>query len=278
MILAKEVRATMATKTQKQDALLAAALAKGSSVEQAAVQAGVSERTAYRRVKKPELQKRVDALQEEMIQQNAAIMTTAAQDANRSLIVLQDPSSPPAVRRAAARDILEMGIRYHEAADIERRLTDLENQSVGAHSSLFQPGAMQAPPTGQRRRRGETPLILALATGASVPQAALKAGLSERTVFRRLANPAFHKRIEAVRTDTVKRVSAMLIAASRLAAKTLLDLQDPKTPPAIRRRAARDILELGLKLRRSAVLEKRLGALEIWADRDDAKISSSKAA
>ncbi len=257
----------MATITQKKDALLVAALAKGATVELAATHAGVSERTVYRRLKNPEFQKRIDVFQEEMLQQAAAVLTAAVQEANHSLVVLQEPSTPPAVLRVAARDILEMALRFREAADLEKRLLDLENHSVGAHTSSFQPGAMQPTPT-DKRRRGDIPLVMALATGATVAQAAQKAGLSERTVFRRLEDPAFHKRIDAVRADMVKRAAATLIAATRLAAKTLLDLQDPKTPPAIRRRAARDILELSQKLRQSTILEKRLAELEQSATRD----------
>ena len=51
-------------------------------------------------------------------------------------------------------------------------------------------------------------------------------------------------------------------AATLLATKTLTDLQDPNTPASVRRRASRDIIELGQKLRETTVLEKRLVALE----------------
>jgi hypothetical protein len=45
--------------------------------------------------------------------------------------------------------------------------------------------------------------------------------------------------------------------------KTLIDLErDVSVPPAVRRRAARDILELGLQYRERTVLEERISALE----------------
>ena len=93
-------------------------------------------------------------------------------------------------------------------------------------------------------------MLLALACGATVTQAASKANLSERTVYRRLQDPAFHQRIEALRADMVQRAAALLIAATLLAAKTLVDLQAATTPASVRRRAARDIIELSQKLRR----------------------------
>src|SRR5256714_587686 len=87
-------------------------------------------------------------------------------------------------------------------------------------------------------------LVTALAKGATVPQAAAQAGVSERTVYRRLADPAFRARIETLRAEMVQRAAALLIAAAIHAAKTLIDLQASATPAAVRRRAARDILEL----------------------------------
>jgi hypothetical protein len=60
----------------------------------------------------------------------------------------------------------------------------------------------------------------------------------------------------------VQRAAALLLAAALLATKTLIDLQDPAVPASVRRRASRDIIELGRKLRESTILEKRLAALE----------------
>jgi hypothetical protein len=56
--------------------------------------------------------------------------------------------------------------------------------------------------------------------------------------------------------------AALLIAAVMLATKTLIDLQNPTVPASVRRRASRDIIELGRKLREMTILEKRLAALE----------------
>ena len=251
----------MASKNKKQVAtLLVTLLAKGATVAQAAQHAGVSERTVYRRLQQPEFQARIDAVQDDMVQRAAAVLTAAAQEGIHSLVALQDPSTPPAVRRGAARDILEMGLRLREAANLEKRLVALENRSLSESSCGA--GPMPAGTSAKRRPRGEGPLLLALACGATVTQAASKASLSERTVYRRLEDQAFHNRIEAVRADMVKRAAALLIAAAMLATKSLVDLQSPTTPAAVRRGAARDIIELGQKLRQASVLEKRLATLE----------------
>ena len=54
-----------------------------------------------------------------------------------------------------------------------------------------------------RRRKADADLILALACGATPEHAAQKAGLGLRTVYRRLAEPRFRARVDAVRADIV---------------------------------------------------------------------------
>jgi hypothetical protein len=105
-------------------------------------------------------------------------------------------------------------------------------------------------------------LLAALACGATVEAAALKAGVSRSTVQRRLQNPEFCRRLQLVGTDMVKRTASALTAASVEAIKTLLSLQASTIPHAVRLGAARSIIELGAKLRESADLAERVAALE----------------
>ena len=105
-------------------------------------------------------------------------------------------------------------------------------------------------------------LILALACGATVENAARKAGVSERTVYRRLADPAFRQQIRKTRAEMAERAAAALTAASMEAVKTLVALHAQGTPPAVRLGAARAVLELGAKLRESVELEQRIAVLE----------------
>ena len=105
-------------------------------------------------------------------------------------------------------------------------------------------------------------LLLALACGASVEAAASQAGLSPRTVYRRLATPGFRSQLSGLRADLVQRATGMLSAATLEAVKTLISLQEATTSAAVRLGAARTIIELGLKLREEGELSGRLAALE----------------
>src|SRR5436309_14764165 len=116
--------------------------------------------------------------------------------------------------------------------------------------------------TDKPRKKAEDALLLALACGATVDSAARQCGLSERTVYRRLADPEFRQRLQEVRTDMVQRTAAMLTASAMEAVKTLLALQAASYPGAVRLGAARAILEQGVKIREVADLEQRLVALE----------------
>jgi hypothetical protein len=112
------------------------------------------------------------------------------------------------------------------------------------------------------RQNADDVLVLALACGATVESAAQKAGISPRTVHRRLTCPAFRQQLSRVRADMVQRAASLLTAAAMEAIKTLMDLQQASTPAAVRLGAARAILELGTKLREASEWEARLAALE----------------
>jgi hypothetical protein len=114
----------------------------------------------------------------------------------------------------------------------------------------------------QGRKSADDVLLLTLACGSTVESAAVKAGISARTVYRRLKDPEFKRRVAEVRADMVQRMAGMLTAASGESVKTMLALQDPSTPPAVRLGAARATIELGIKLRDSADLAERIAALE----------------
>jgi len=112
------------------------------------------------------------------------------------------------------------------------------------------------------RKKAEDALLLALACGATVEAAARQCRLNERTVYRRLADAEFRRRLQEVRADMVQRTAGALTAASMESVRTLLELQKPPAPAAVRLGAARAVLELGVKLRETAELEQRLAALE----------------
>src|SRR6516165_8480290 len=114
-----------------------------------------------------------------------------------------------------------------------------------------------------KRREADRVLLQALACGASVEHAARKAGVGQRTVYRRLADAEFVRKLQDLRTEMVQRTAGMLAGAGMGSVKVLVDLQcDVSVPAGVRRRSARDVLELGLKFREAAELEQRLAAVE----------------
>src|SRR5262245_1286132 len=95
-----------------------------------------------------------------------------------------------------------------------------------------------------KQGKGDEALVLALACGATAEAAAVKAGMSRRTVFRRLADESFRRRLRNARQEMVERTSGMLTAASMEAVRTLMTLMEPQAPYASRLGAAKAVLEL----------------------------------
>jgi hypothetical protein len=115
----------------------------------------------------------------------------------------------------------------------------------------------------QRGRRSADDLLrMALACGATLENAARQAGVSESTVRRRVKDPEFQHKLQTLRAEMVQRTSGALTAAGTESVRTLLDLQKPTAPPAVRLGAAKATLELGMKVRETAELEQRLATLE----------------
>jgi autotransporter translocation and assembly factor TamB len=112
------------------------------------------------------------------------------------------------------------------------------------------------------RKNADDALIQALACGATAESAAQKAGISLRTVQRRLNDPAFQQRLREMKDDMLKRSASMLTALNGEAIKTLASLQGNSTPPNVRLGAARAVIELSARLRESAELHERITALE----------------
>ena len=116
--------------------------------------------------------------------------------------------------------------------------------------------------TDKPRKKAEDALLLALAVGASVEQAARQCGLCVRTVYRRLAEPEFRQRLQKLRGDMVSRTAGTLTAAASEAVRTLLELLKSTATAPVRLGAARAVLEIGMKVREASEFEERLAALE----------------
>jgi hypothetical protein len=111
-------------------------------------------------------------------------------------------------------------------------------------------------------KKGDAKLVLALACGASVENAARQSGLTERTVYRRLKDQAFKNQILAIRRDMIARAAGAMAAAAMESVKTLLDLQKPSQPGAVRLGAARTVLEVGLKFREVTDIEQQMAQIK----------------
>lgn len=114
---------------------------------------------------------------------------------------------------------------------------------------------------GDGRHKGDAALVAALAAGATVRDAAERSGVGERTVYRRLADGAFRRRVSAARAEFVDRAVGQLADAATAAVATLQALLTSPSD-SVRLSAARTILETGTRLRESAELEQRLTELE----------------
>jgi len=104
-------------------------------------------------------------------------------------------------------------------------------------------------------------LILALARGRTVRQAAQEAGFSERTAHRRLDDPEFRRRVSVVRSELMERAGRLLSDAAIKAVDVLRALLESDAD-TIRLAAARTILQQTVALRTAAELEQRIARLE----------------
>ena len=114
---------------------------------------------------------------------------------------------------------------------------------------------------GRETRKGESAFLVAMAGGSTVRAAARRAGIGERTAFRRLGEPDFRKKVSAMRAATIERATGRLARASTKAAATLDRLLRSKDE-RIRLAAGRWILRMLTHLRDHADHEERLLQLE----------------
>ena len=106
-------------------------------------------------------------------------------------------------------------------------------------------------------------IAAALASGATQHEAGQVAGVSERTVRRRLEQTAFKDQIVSQREKLISRTTDRLTALSAKAVETLSDLvSSDDTPPAVRLRAAMGILAAHRVWRDAGEMEDRLRLLE----------------
>ena len=111
------------------------------------------------------------------------------------------------------------------------------------------------------RKSADDTLVVALASGATMADAARQAGVSERTAFRRMQDAEFRQQIVTARTQFYAQAVGLLADSLTDAVRTLRALLDAESE-STRLGAARTILEAGPRLRESEELAERIAALE----------------
>jgi hypothetical protein len=118
----------------------------------------------------------------------------------------------------------------------------------------------------EKPKMGDGVFLLALAAGLSIRKAAKKAGISERTAYRRMANPAFRQRVTEARAAMVERSLGHLAAGTVEAAivlRRLLRSADER----VQRSAAAEILAAESRLRTEVDLAQQLADLKAELER-----------
>ena len=108
-------------------------------------------------------------------------------------------------------------------------------------------------------------MIASLASGKSTQAAAAEAGLSEGTVYRRLAEPQFHRNMVTLRGRMVDNLTSRLAQASNNAFERLQMLSTADSE-FVQLGAARTILDQMLRLRNMVDFETRLTQVEERCD------------
>jgi hypothetical protein len=114
---------------------------------------------------------------------------------------------------------------------------------------------------GGSKKAADAALVTHLAAGVSPAGAAKLVGVSESTVFRRLANPAFRQRVETARSDFWDRALGVMskgAAESAIVLRKLLRSDDGR----IKLQAAKVLLEQGMKVREVLDLTRQMEELE----------------
>ncbi len=110
-----------------EDALMLA-LACGATVEAAAAKAGLSKRTVYRYLENDAFRKQLQIFRSDMVYRSAGMLTAASMEAVKTLLGLLSTSTSEAVRHAASRSIIELGLKLRQCSDVEERMSKIEER------------------------------------------------------------------------------------------------------------------------------------------------------
>lgn len=111
------------------DALLLA-LAKGATVRAAAEQAGISEATAFRRLRDAEFVAELNRIRGELWNAALGKLTEASGKAVDRLSALIDDGESDSVRLSASKAVLELGTKLRDSIEFATRLERLEGNNA----------------------------------------------------------------------------------------------------------------------------------------------------
>jgi hypothetical protein len=122
---------------------------------------------------------------------------------------------------------------------------------------------------GHAGREGADELLaLALAQGQTIRDAAVSAGISERTATRRWVDADFRQRVSELRGDMVARASGLMAEGMCEGATKLRELLKARSE-VVQLGAAKALVELTLKVRNEVELESRVRELERKIAKED---------
>jgi hypothetical protein len=238
------------------DGKLILALAAGATVREAAEQAGVGERTAHRRLADADFRRAVSEASGRMFDAALAGMAGLAGKAAETLERLME-SEKPSVALAAAKAVLELGPRLRKSTEFEERLSRLEDEADEKAKGNETPAGDDEPVLDE--------LVLALAAGATMREAAEHAGVEEQTAHRQLADAEFRRAVSRARGRLFQTAFGRLAGLASKVPGIFGRLME-SDQPSVARRAAKAVLVLGPRLRESAELEERISRLQDQAD------------
>ena len=106
-------------------------------------------------------------------------------------------------------------------------------------------------------------LLAALVSNPTISAAAAAAGCGERTIFRRLENPEFRRRLEEMQLRTLETARNALLSRLTGAVDTMADvMQNGENSPSTRLQAARSIIDTTLRVVETVDHERRICELE----------------
>jgi hypothetical protein len=151
------------------------------------------------------------------------------------------------------------------AEHVATRLEVVKVPAAGAEPVAESVRAQQA--ADDHELSGDAAMVAALAAGESVAGAARLAGVSDRTVRRRLADPLFVAAVDLARAELLDESLGLLSASASVAVRVLrLIAADKQYGAAARVTAAGRLLDAVLRHRQALDLERRLAALERAAE------------